>query len=128
MRLALLTLAIALILPLSIVAMDGDRTMNGEYKWNRMDEGAPLEAIFTPAGDNAWEVSFHFEFRGEKHTYTGTAQGNLTDGSLAGKVFNEDKKRTWTFEGAFEEGTFRGTHQEHRGEESFDTGTLWLAG
>ncbi len=128
MKIALWTLAVALLLPVSMVAMDGETTLNGEYKWNRMDDAAPLEAIFTPAGDDVWNVSFHFEFRGEKHVYTGQANGNLKAGSLSGEVQNEDKKRTWTFEGAFDEGTFKGTHQEHRGEETFDTGTLWLAG
>ena len=126
MRTALLLLAVALLLPLSSVATDGAQTLNGEFQWNRMDNPGDLKAVFEPTGDSSWDVSFYFEFRGKPHTYTGTAEGSLTEGALRGKVFNENKKRTWTFEGAFEEGTFRGTHKEHRGEEIHDTGTLWL--
>jgi len=103
------------------------RTLNGEFAWNDRAAG-PLEAVFEPTGENAWDVSFFFEFRGTPHTYTGTAEGNLVDGSLEGRVQNEDKRRTWEFSGSFEGETYQGEHWELIGdqEKRRPTGTLSL--
>lgn len=123
--LVLATMCLALFVGLQAGAADG-KTLTGEYHWTNRDSRGPLEAIFTPKEDGIWDVSFHFEFRGEKHVYTGTAEGSLSDGALKGEVLNETKKRTFTFEGAFEGGKFKGTHAEIREGNQLDTGTLTL--
>jgi len=102
------------------------RTLTGAYEWSARGSSGDLEAVFTPTGENTWDVSFHFEFRGEAHTYSGTAEGALGDGSLSGTVLNEKKKRTFSFTGEFAEGEFSGTHSERHGTSDVDTGTLTL--
>jgi hypothetical protein len=67
-------------------------------------------------------------FRGENHTYSGTAEGSLAEGALSGTVQNEKKERTWTFSGSFEAGAFRGTHAEIVDGKEQPTGTLTLGG
>lgn len=104
------------------------QTLTGEYLWERREMSGPLEAVFTPAGEGKWEVSFHFTFREESHTYTGMAEGSLTEGALSGEVLNESKERTFTFTGAFDEGVFTGTHAEIREGKKIDTGTMTLKG
>ena len=51
------------------------RTLTGAYEWSARGSGGELEAVFTPTGEKSWDVSFHFKFRGEEHTYSGTAEG-----------------------------------------------------
>jgi len=110
------------------VAVAGEeQTLTGEYRWKAGKEGA-LEAVFTPTGEGEWEVDFHFKFRGGKHVYSGTATGSLTEGALEGTVFNESKKRTFTFAGDFEDGKFSGKHAEITGGHEQSTGTLTLGG
>ncbi|MCP3957130.1 MAG: hypothetical protein GY719_04700 [bacterium] len=103
------------------------RVLKGEYVWNQGGDG-DLEAVFTGTGEDRWDVAFHFEFRGRSHTYKGTAKGSLQDGALEGRVRNENKRRTWTFEGEFENGRFRGKHAEIYGNREQRTGTLTLSG
>lgn len=120
-------LALAVFLCCGAAALAGEpRTMNGEFYWDGGDAGGDLEAVFTPTGERSWDVAFHFEFRGKRHTYTGTAEGSLTDGSLRGSATSENEKRTWNFAGTFEGGEFRGTHQETTGGRQTDSGTLIL--
>lgn len=125
---ALLVLAAScLLLVAGLQASAADsKTLTGEYHWTNRDSKGPLEAIFTPKDEGVWDVSFHFEFRGEKHIYTGTAEGSLTEGALKGEVLNETKRRTFTFEGAFDGGQFTGTHAEIREGNQRETGTLTL--
>ena len=104
------------------------RTMTGSYEWSDTGKKGNLEAVFTPAGEEKWDVSFHFVFEGQKHVYSGTAQGNLTTGDLRGRVQNEGGNRTWTFKGAFEDGKFKGTHAEVQKDGEHATGTLHLKG
>ncbi|ANM30095.1 hypothetical protein ABI59_11700 [Acidobacteria bacterium Mor1] len=121
-------LGMALLALTAAPAISGDaRTLKGEYVWNAMDGGGPLEAVFTPTGEGQWQVDFNFSFRGEDHTYSGTAEGALGSGTLKGEVMNESKKRTFTFEGSFEDGTFSGTHAETTPGRARDTGTLTLS-
>jgi len=103
-------------------------TMTGQYEWNQQ-RGKPgdIRAEFTPIKDGEWDVSFFFKFRGENHTYSGTAFGNLTDGTLKGKVQNERKNRTWRFQGHVSGGNFKGTHVEiNRSGKEEATGTIQL--
>ena len=107
---------------------DGKVIMTGEYVWNRQ-AGKPgdIRAEFVPIKEGEWQVSFFFKMRGDKHVYTGTAFGSLTDGELRGKVQNERKNRTWRFSGQVSSGHFQGTHAEinRKGRESA-TGTIRL--
>ena len=104
------------------------RTLTGEFEWNHRGNRGDLEAMFTATGQGTWDVVFHFTFRGSSHTYTGTAEGSLSEGELSGKVLNESKKRTFTFTGAFQNGEFRGTHAEIEGQRVVQTGSLILGG
>lgn len=107
-------------------ASKGDTTtMVGEYHWNDRASGE-LKAIFTPAGDGQWTVDFHFDFRDEPHIYSGTAEGSLSEGGLKGTVKNENKKRTFIFKGAFEDGQFSGDHEETTEGRERRTGTMTL--
>jgi len=108
-------------------APQGARTLLGEFVWTDTGISGDLEAVFTPAGDDLWDVAFHFEFRGEPHVYSGTARGNLADGELSGEVQNETKQRTFTFGGKFDGATYKGTHAETTPGRARDTGTLTLA-
>ncbi|MCP3979131.1 MAG: hypothetical protein GY716_07335 [bacterium] len=103
-------------------------TLNGEFNWTQRGTKGELEAVFTPTGENSWDVAFHFEFRGEPHIYAGTAEGNLKKGRLKGSVKNDNKKRTFTFDGKVKDGVFQGTHAETTGGKPIDTGTLKLGG
>lgn len=121
-------IALTALLALPAFAEDGgqagDTTLIGEYNWNQGVSG-DLKAVFTPDGEGQWQVSFHFDFRDKPHTYSGTATGNLS-GKLEGTVKNESKRRTFTFEGAFEDGVFNGNHAETTPGRAGRTGTLML--
>ncbi len=130
MKKASLFVAIAvLLLPAFSGPIDADdsTTLTGEYIWNRQDVPSEIEAVFTPAGESKWDVSFHFDFRNEGHIYTGTAEGSLTEGPLKGEVKNENKKRTFIFSGKFTDGVFEGTHAEMRDGKELDTGVIKLS-
>lgn len=124
-------MALAAALLLALVPMgslaEESRTLTGEYFWSGSGADGPLEAVFTPAGEERWSVDFNFVFRGRDHTYSGTATGSLDEGRLSGTVRNESEKRTFTFEGSFTEGAFSGTHAETTRGEPRSTGTLTLS-
>ncbi len=105
-------------------AEKAETTLVGEYQWNRGPTG-DLKAVFTPTGEGTWDVSFYFDFRDKPHTYSGTAEGSM-DGALSGEVQNENKKRTFIFEGSFKDGVFEGNHEETTPERAGETGTLML--
>ncbi len=104
------------------------KTLTGEYHWTQNDTVDKLEAKFVPTGDNTWDVSFHFKFREQPHVYSGSATGDMSEGSeLSGRVMNEGKKRTFEFQGTFDEnGAFSGTHSEKTKGRERDTGVLTL--
>ena len=111
----------------AVADAEDQQTLTGEYVWNGRSPG-DLEAIFTAKGDNRWDVAFHFRFRGNAEIFSGTATGDLAAGKLEGKVRNGNGKggRTFTFEGEFEDGTFRGNHAEILGSRASSTGTMTL--
>jgi hypothetical protein len=122
-------LAVVLCLTGPIVAVhadDNSTTLNGTFVWEHGNSTGDLEAVFAPTGEDSWDVSFHFTFRSKPHTYSGSATGSLTAGALSGTVLNESEKRTFAFEGAFEDGVFNGTHAEVSAEQAMSTGTLTL--
>ena len=130
-RIALLCFAATLLLVVqtgSAVAEEQVQTLTGEFHWTERGTTGGLQAVFTATGKGTWDVAFLFEFRGQAHTYSGTAEGSLTEGALSGTVLNEDKKRTFTFSGSFEDGTFNGTHSEMRESGEASTGTMSLGG
>lgn len=102
----------------------GSRTFTGQYRssW----ENGPLEAHFTPDGDGRWRGTFDFRFNRRPYSYSGTAEGRLSEGELRGRVKNETGRRTFTFRGEFENGRFSGTHSELRRGGERRTGTLTL--
>lgn len=126
-KLSILTLFVLLSATPGLVGAGDAQTLTGSFRWDQGGSEGDLEAIFTPAGDGKWEVSFYFDFRGQPHVYTGTAEGSLGEGKLKGRVLNDDKKRSFTFEGSFEDGTFRGSHAETTAGREKKTGTLKLA-
>lgn len=131
MRTASRTIVLVAVLLLAVAGAaagrkaDGKTTLTGEYIWAQGGTSGDLKAVFTPSGkDGQWDVAFHFEHRGKPHTYHGTATGSLTGGELKGTVFNEGKKREFTFSGSFTDGKFSGTHAES----GRRLGTLTLGG
>ena len=129
---ALVLVALALLLTTPGILMAEEaadaHTLTGQFKWNRQDEPGDLKAVFTPTGENTWDVSFYFTFREEDHVYSGTAEGGLGEGDLKGKVMTDGEKPSpFSFEGKFVDGTFSGTHASMRNEEPEETGTLTLS-
>jgi len=109
-----------------VVTAEGERTLRGRYVWTGSGEAGDLEAVFTAAGEGKWSVDFRFAHGGDPHVYSGTAEGSLTGGALQGKVSNEGGGRQFTFQMKFEDGQFRGTHAELKGDREQPTGTLNL--
>ncbi len=114
---------------------DHAMTLTGNFMSGFQDRVKPLRAVFTHARETAtdqdqvarFDVVFYFRFNGRNHEYRGTAEGRLgPDGELAGRVQNESRQRTFTFQGEFRNGVLEGTHFEigRRGERK--TGTLML--
>ncbi|MEM6797070.1 MAG: hypothetical protein AAF725_24060 [Acidobacteriota bacterium] len=127
----LVCLALVLLSPAagSVAESEEATILEGEYVWQRSDKDikGPLKAVFEPQGENTWSVSFHFTFQSEEHTYKGTATGALGKGELKGEVMSDgDEPRPFNFEGAFEDGTFRGEHGAMRNGENRQTGTMIL--
>lgn len=129
--LALLILAALALSPLSIQSARAEaekRTLTGLYGSGFQDGPRPLRAVFTATGERTWDVVFYFVFNGRNHEYRGIAEGDLLEGPLSGRVQNEPRRRTFTFRGEFEDGTFQGDHFEiSRGRER-KTGSLSLGG
>ena len=120
------TLALCLLLsaPAPGAEVEGRRTLRGEYRSNWGD--GPVKATFTASGSRLWQVRFDFTFNGRSRTYEGTAEGSFAEGRIQGRVRNEYGRRTFTFRGEFEDGTFRGTHAEVKRGREAPTGTLVL--
>jgi len=104
-----------------------EQTLTGEYWWDQSSRGGDLRTVFTPSGEGTWDVVFYFKFSGKAHVYRGTAAGSLSQGALQGKVRNENKRRTFTFQGRFSDGAFEGTHAELYSGGAERTGTLTLS-
>ena len=71
---------------------EDSQTLTGEFVWDQRGNRGDLEAVFTATGENTWNVDFHFTFRGSPHTYSGTAEGSLSQGALS--VVDEGKGTT----------------------------------
>ncbi len=127
MKRSAVLLGLLLVMPIAHGAPD-TQTLTGEFFWSGGGASGDLEAVFTSTGEQTWDVSFHFQFRGRPHVYTGTAGGSLSQGELQGKVKNENKGRTFLFSGTVKDGKFRGTHAETEGGREQKTGTLTLSG
>ena len=119
-------LSVALLIAVSAgVADDGKQTLKGSYEWTGGKSGE-LTAYFFPTDEtNTWKVEFRFDFHGP-HLYTGTARGNLKEGDLSGEVVSDQRKRTFVFRGAFQDGEFSGTHAETTRGGKKETGTMTL--
>lgn len=109
------------------VTAEPDATvLDGRYQWDVTGESGELRVTFSAKGEETWAVVFDFDHFGTRHSYRGTASGRLLTGRLTGEVTNEGKDRTFTFEGATTNGTFRGSHFETTGGTSRRGGTLTL--
>jgi len=122
-RLRNLVLLAIFVSSIGYAAEEGTKTFSGHFRWDAQDLSGNLEAVFTPTGEAAWDVSFHFVFQGS-HTYSGTAEGDLKTGKLEGTVFNERETRSFDFRGTVKKGKFRGVHFESTGGARRKTGTL----
>jgi hypothetical protein len=103
------------------------RTLTGTLMSGYQDGADPVRAVFSPRGENQWNVSFFFKFNGYNHAYRGTADGSLSGGELSGEVVNETRQRRFSFSGAIREGKFTGRHAELKRGKRIDTGTITLA-
>lgn len=120
-------------LMLAILATSAEDTvtLEGEFVWQRTDgeKRGDVQAVFTPTGEAAWDVAFHFEWEDGPHVYRGTAEGDMT-GALGGAVEHDDpeNKATFRFQGTFDDGKFSGTHGQVLEDGTLrDTGTITLA-
>lgn len=102
------------------------QTLTGAYFWDQGGDAGDLRAEFTPAGEGHWNVAFHFTFQGSAHTYKGTADGQLGQGPLTGRVETDRRRRVFVFRGEFKNGQFDGQHAELSGGREERTGTLTL--
>ena len=111
-----------------LVGLPTTHALNGMFTSRFQDGPKPVRAVFTVTErELQWEVVFHFEFNGARHRYRGTAEGSLRDGSLHGRVRNDNRQRTFTFSGDMVQGAFQGSHAEVRnGIERSTGGTLTL--
>ena len=125
MKRSAVLLALLLVMPIAHGAPD-TQTLTGEFFWSGGGASGDLEAVFTSTGEQTWEMSFLFEFRGRPHVYTGTAEGSLSQGELRGKVKNENRGRTFLFSGTVKDGKFQGTHAATEGVREQNTGTVTL--
>ena len=124
-------LAAALVLTLALPALAAAPpfapvTLRGSYVWEQGDEEGRLEAEFTPTDEHRYRVVFRFERGGASHTYEGTAEGSLEQGTLRGRVQSDRRRRTFSFSGVVKDGKFTGTHAEGEGIGEQRTGTLSL--
>ena len=103
-------------------------TLDGEFIWDQGGYSGDLEATFTSTGDTSFDVEFRFRWNDKDRVYSGTAEGSLKGGTLEGKVFSEDKRRTFLFAGTVTDGQFKGTHAEIKDRGEISTGTLTLGG
>ena len=123
----LLAVLVLVMFQSATVAAAAERTLTGEFWWEESGRGGDLRSVFTPTGEGTWDVVFYFRFHGESHVYRGTAEGSLSRGALRGTVLDKDRERTFTFEGAFKNGEFAGTHSEVFSGGAEKTGTLTLS-
>ena len=126
----ILLLAIVLLLPGLLMgtaqARKDTTTFEGRYDWSQ-GGGDELRADFRPDGEDRWKVAFRFRFSGRKETWTGTAQGGLTDGSkLTGTA--KMGSRNWIFDAEIKDGVMRGSHREvKRSGREYPTGTFEIS-
>ena len=125
--LPLLFVAAILLLPSAPTEATGEQTLTGTYNSGFQNTPARVVAVFTPTGEELFDVEFDFSHNGRDLTYAGTAEGSLSEGELAGKVSTGTGGRVFTFRGEFKDGKFKGRHFEvsRRGRES-ETGPLTL--
>jgi hypothetical protein len=101
-------------------------TFEGRYDWSQRG-GDELRADFRPDGKGHWTVAFRFRFNGREETWSGTAQGSLSDGStLTGTA--RMGSRNWIFDAEIEDGVMRGSHREvKRSGREYTTGTFEIS-
>ena len=131
-----LVAAVAVAVVASLAAAESSAvTLDGSFVWvadndDDSDVVGDLEAVFTPTGDNEWDVAFHFMWEGAPRVFAGTAVGSLTSGDLSGEVEDDREGREPTvfrFSGAFEGETYHGKHGILQEGEYKSLGTLTLA-
>lgn len=125
--------AALLLLVTGIVAAAPEEVrLEGSFLWERGDEkieGELTSVRLTPSGEGTWEIAFRFDWEGEPHVFSGTAEGSLS-GELAGNVASDDPGHPLKFEfrGAFADGQFSGTHGYWNAKgDLIPSGTLTLA-
>ena len=124
---SLLTVAACLLCSVSLQSAEqaGTYTAEGTFVWSHQKgKTHTVKAVFTK-GDakNKFNVKFYFNWGKDQRVYSGTAEGDLKDGSLKGTVKADNQDRTFTFDGACKAAVFSGTHKETtRGTQ--DTGTI----
>ena len=120
---ALMVAVLVLAAGAAVADTEKPQTFSGSYDWTdgSVDD---LKAVFQPDGEDAWTVTFDFTWNGKPHTWTGTAQGSLEDGTeVTGTA--TDGNRNWVFEGSIKDGVMSGVHREIReGRDPYESGTF----
>jgi len=101
----------------------------GKFKWNRKaDKEYDVKAVFVKNEDGNYDAKFLFDWNKKPYTYTGIVKGDVEKGPISGEIYNESKKRKrkFTFECAFKDGKFTGTHKEIT-KKSKETGVIYFS-
>lgn len=131
MKLTTLLLVVALATtPIAVAADSASQTLTGTFTSGFQDRPKTVRAVFEPADEGNWKVTFYFKFNGQNHEYRGTAEGSIGDGGLTGEVVSDGgRQRTFTFAGEFDKkGNFKGTHSETTSGNTKSTGKISLKG
>lgn len=100
-------------------ANTGAVTFSGTFDWGRKKD-QKIQGVFTPDGANKWKVVWTFKWKKKDEIYTGSAEGNLVNGSVKGSAIRMDHKdktkphpkdkRKFTFNVTAKDGTLSGKH------------------
>ena len=92
-------------------AAAGDEVVNrGEYVWKVDGHRNEVEAVFTPRGEDTWDVEFRFAYARRRGVYQGMARGSLRDGVVHGEVRDNGGVLRYGFELVVEGDRLEGQH------------------
>jgi hypothetical protein len=109
----------------TIFAAEGDSLdLEGKFNWTKKKgEKHDIKGTFVENKNGEYDATFYFTWRKKDHVYTGIVKGD-PDKALTGDIFNDDKKRKFTFQSESKDGEFKGKHQELKKGELVDTGEI----
>lgn len=121
---------VAVALAVGAQGSQAEHVFAGTYTTDSLGEPGPIRAVFTAAESEGevptWSVVFTVTFDTADYAYTGSAEGDLAEGELAGEVEDTSGDRTFVFRGRHRSGRFHATHAEITDGFMEPTGTMTL--